>query len=92
MAEYQNLGLFRRFYKDINSGKIFQYLADASMIQSRELVAICVGTNNQLSMVQGIAFKNFFVLATRNEVKRVLANVVQPSETVAQQINKAILN
>lgn len=91
MTEYQNLGLFRRFYRDTNSGNIFQYISDSSLIATRELVAICVGVeNNQLSMIKGIAFKNFFVLATRDEVRLAIQkNPQTPKQSVAEQINRA---
>ena len=67
------LGNFKRFYRDTNNDQIYRYIADSSLIQDRQIVANCLRVVDGMScIIAGVAFKNFFVHASEQEVARAL--------------------
>jgi hypothetical protein len=83
-----NLGIHKKFYRDTNTGVVFQYVADACIIQTRQLVAICIRLHDkQLSMIVGVAFKNLFVPASEAEVTQALQKM---QTTTAKQMQPVL--
>lgn len=58
---------FRHFYRDNNTQEVWQYLADACLINNHALCSLFVNINSQqMGLIPVAQFNQFFVEISRN--------------------------